>query len=104
MRTDFVIGQAGTGTLNVTGGGLARIVNDTTGGIANFELGYLADGEGTLNVSGAGSQVIAEDVLIGRSGTGHLNITAGGVLNQNIFHQSRRLCRLRRWLQRRRDR
>ncbi len=81
----FRIGQAGTGTLNVTGGGLARIVNDVTGGIANFELGYLADGEGTLNISGSGSQVIAEDVLIGRSGTGHLNITAGGVLNQNIF-------------------
>ncbi len=81
----FRIGQAGTGTLNVTGGGLARIVNDVTGGIANFELGLLADGEGTLNISGTGSQVIAEDVLIGRSGTGHLNITAGGVLNQNIF-------------------
>ncbi len=80
----FFIGNAGTGTLNVTGGGLARIVNDVTGGIANFELGYLADGDGTLHVSGGGSQVIAEDVLIGRSGTGHMSIAAGGVVNQNI--------------------
>jgi T5SS/PEP-CTERM-associated repeat protein len=84
----FFIGNAGTGTLNVTGGGLARIVNDVSGGIANFDLGVTADGEGTLNIMGGGvmgpSQVIAEDVIIGNLGTGHVNITAGGVLNQNI--------------------
>ncbi len=56
--------------------------------IANFTLGNAATGEGSLNVTGVGtlgpSQVIAEDVLIGNSGTGHLNITAGGVFTQNI--------------------
>ncbi|TWU28155.1 beta strand repeat-containing protein [Bythopirellula polymerisocia] len=80
----FIIGNAGMGTLNVTGGGLARIVNDTSGGIADFNLGLTADGEGTLNIDGSGSSVIAEDMSIGVSGTGHLNITNGGVLNQNI--------------------
>ncbi|WP_168205048.1 beta strand repeat-containing protein [Bythopirellula goksoeyrii] len=80
----YVIGNSGTGTLNVIGGGLARIANDTSGGIADFQLGLTADGEGTLNINGAGSSVIAEDLFVGSNGTGNLNITAGGVLNQNI--------------------
>ncbi len=80
----YRIGNAGTGTLNVTGGGLARILNDTSGGIADFQLGVTATGEGTLNIVGDDSSVIAEDVFVGNLGNGHLNITAGGVLNQNI--------------------
>jgi T5SS/PEP-CTERM-associated repeat protein len=80
----FFIGNSGTGTLNVAGGGLARIVNDVSGGIADFELGVLADGVGTLNVEGPGSQIIAEDVVVGNAGAGTVTITAGGVFNQNI--------------------
>ncbi|MEZ6073764.1 MAG: hypothetical protein R3C10_26670 [Pirellulales bacterium] len=80
----YLIGNAGTGTLNVTGGGLAQILNDTSGGIADVQLGVTADGDGTLNIIGATSSVIAEDVLVGNFGTGHLLISDGGVLNQNI--------------------
>ena len=44
----FFIGNAGTGTLNVTNGGFVR-TTDTTGAV-DFELGVTADGEGTLNI------------------------------------------------------
>ncbi|CAN0454610.1 unnamed protein product, partial [Ectocarpus fasciculatus] len=43
----FFIGDEGTGTLNVLTGGIARIANDTSGGIADFELGIAETGNGT---------------------------------------------------------
>jgi T5SS/PEP-CTERM-associated repeat protein len=78
----FFIGNAGTGTINVTGGGVAR-TTDTTG-ISDWELGETADGDGTLNINGAGSTAFGEDVIIGNFGSGHVHITGGGVFNQNI--------------------
>ena len=80
----YFIGESGTGTLNVTGGAVARIVNDTSGGIADFELGVFATGNGTINVDGADSQIIAEDSYFGRAGSGAVNITNGGQLLQTI--------------------
>ncbi|MEO1497399.1 MAG: hypothetical protein AAFV43_09640 [Planctomycetota bacterium] len=81
----YFIGNAGVGTLNVTDGGLARILNDTSGAIADLELGVLATGDGTLNIDGAGSQFIAEDSVIGNAGAGVVNLTSGGQLIQNTF-------------------
>ncbi|MEM7625872.1 MAG: PEP-CTERM sorting domain-containing protein [Planctomycetota bacterium] len=80
----YFVGEDGTGTLNVTGGATARIVNDTSGGIADFVFGRNATGNGTGNIGGVGTQIIAEDVLVGNSGTGALNITNGGTVLQNI--------------------
>ncbi len=80
----FFIGEDGTGTLNVINGATARIVNDTSGGIADFVFGRNATGNGTGNIDGVGTQIIAEDVFVGNSGTGSLNITNGAALLQNI--------------------
>ena len=81
----YRIGQQGTGTLNVTGGGLVQIANDISGGIADFDLGVVAGASGTLNISGAGSSVVAEDALIGNGGVGTVMVSAGGLFDQNIF-------------------
>lgn len=80
----YFVGLAGNGTLNVTNGGLARILNDTTDGIADLELGVLATGNGTLNIDGPGSRFIGEDSTFGEEGTATVNITGGGELLQNI--------------------
>lgn len=74
------IGNAGTGTMNITGGGVARTTDSS--GAADWELGVTADGHGTLNIDGG--TAFGEDVVIGVAGTGHLNITGGGVFNQNL--------------------
>ena len=70
------VGDEGTGTLNVTGGGLAQTTD--AAGAADVSLGFAATGEGTLNITGLGSKLIVEDFLIGENGTGHLNVSAGG--------------------------
>ena len=77
------IGNAGTGTLNVTSGGAVQIT-DNTGSISDIELGVGATGDGTLVIDGAGSSVTAEDVLIGFAGAGHLTVSGGGLLDQSI--------------------
>lgn len=72
------IGNAGTGTVNVTNGGLLQ-TTDLTGG-ADLSLGFEATGEGTLNISGANSKAIAEDFIVGESGVGNLIVSNGGVM------------------------
>ena len=80
----YYVGDAGDGTLNVTGGGLARILNDTSGSIADLRVGNQAGSTGTLNVDGPGSQFIGEDSILGNAGSAVVNITGGGQLLQNI--------------------
>ena len=73
----FEVGRDGTGTLRVAAG--AAI---TTG--QSMVLGFDAGSSGTLTVDGTNSTVaIAEKIRIGESGTGQLNITAGGALLTN---------------------
>ncbi|KPK78955.1 MAG: hypothetical protein AMJ81_14190, partial [Phycisphaerae bacterium SM23_33] len=66
----------------MTGGGFVETL-DTTG-IADISLGFAATGEGTLNITGAGSRVKGEDFIVGGSGTGHLTVSAGGVMDCTI--------------------
>ena len=80
----YYIGDAGDGTLNVIGGGLARILNDTSGSIADLRVGNQAGSTGTLNIDGTGSQFIGEDSILGNAGSAVVNITGGGQLLQNI--------------------
>lgn len=84
VSSDLNVGRAGTGTLNVLGGGLAEISDD-------FIIGALASGVGTTTVSGGTgafpSAVLSEvrttsatggDMFIGNSGDGTLHVLNGG--------------------------
>lgn len=67
-------GSSATGVVTAQSGG-----DITSGGV---ELGYLSGSTGTANVTGVGSTwTTAGTMLVGRSGTGHVNITAGGLLD-----------------------
>ncbi|HEY4075871.1 MAG TPA: hypothetical protein VGM26_02965, partial [Rhizomicrobium sp.] len=79
-NNDLVLGQDGTGTLNITGGGLVSNQNGYVG----------ADGTGTATVSGSSSDGLvstwrnASDLIVGDTGTGTLNILAGGTVSNHI--------------------
>ena len=88
-RAGLIIGDEGTGTVNVANGGSLLVNGATEPGRASvINLGgtlgtTTVNGNGTLNVDGSGSQVrLASDglafVQVGRNGTGALNVTNGG--------------------------
>ena len=78
----ITVGNFGTGTLRIQNGGLINIPQTT--GSPDLELGFEASGVGVVEITGVGSEAIIEDLVLGRAGLGILNITAGGVLNQNV--------------------
>jgi len=68
-----IIGEDGTGTLNITNGG---VVTNTTG-----YIGMSTGGNGTVTVNGVGSNWInSSNLEIGLNGTGILNIQNGGTV------------------------
>lgn len=73
----LTVGSAGTGGLTVSNGGAVS----STGA----SVGDLAGSNGTLTVTGAGSTLtsagVGNQVLIGNSGTGSLQIASGGSVN-----------------------
>ncbi|MEM1011103.1 MAG: hypothetical protein AAGI46_02650 [Planctomycetota bacterium] len=72
----FAIGfGTGTGTLNVLDG---ATMGTTTTGAGDIRVGDGVGSTGTLNVDGVGSFVETEDLLIGNTGDGFLNVTNGG--------------------------
>ncbi len=67
------VGDAGFGALRLSGG--------STADISGFlSLGYLAGSTGSIVIDGAGSNLTARRVLVGRQGTGTLDIGNGGSL------------------------
>ncbi len=77
--SELTVGNSGTGTLNITGGGT---VTNTTGFVGN-----LASGQGTVSVGGGtGSSTWnnSSGLTVGYSGTGTLNITGGGTVTNSI--------------------
>ncbi len=78
------LGSLGSGTLAVGAGALVRIgVSDDTviDAAAALSLGDTAGGLGVLSVNGAGAMVsIAGGGFAGSGGTGHIAVSAGGVL------------------------
>ena len=68
------VGYSGTGTLNITNGGA---VSD-----GGYCIGYNSGAVGNVKVDGAGSTWTnsTSSTYVGRSGSGTLNITAGGVV------------------------
>lgn len=75
-NTHLVIGQDGTGELNITGNGT---VTNTTGYIA-----YGSTSTGTVNVgggTGASTWTNSGNLYVATSGTGTMTITGGGTVN-----------------------
>jgi T5SS/PEP-CTERM-associated repeat protein/autotransporter-associated beta strand protein len=75
------MGNGGNGTLNITGGGTVTV----TGADHHGRLGNLVGGTGTATVDGAGSTWTSDNfILVGREGTGTLNIQNGGVASDSV--------------------
>ncbi len=75
---DLDVGESGTGTLTITGGGS---VSD-----ANGILGRSAGGLGDVTVDGAGSTWTNDEQLsVGHQGTGSLNVTDSGAVSSAAF-------------------
>ena len=72
------VGEAGNGTLNITGGGAV-----TANGV--IDIGYATGAIGLVTVDGENSSLTANDtLLVGGQGTGTLDISDGGVV-ENTF-------------------
>lgn len=72
---NLLVGVSSTGTLDVLNGA-------TVDGQGQVLIGNSPGGDGTANVDGNGSQLTIVDTLaIGNAGTGELNITDGGTVN-----------------------
>ena len=71
--TSVTVGASGSGTLSVTGGGLANASSPVT-------IGQDATATGSATVSGALSQFSMTSLTVGQSGSGSLQGTAGGVI------------------------
>jgi T5SS/PEP-CTERM-associated repeat protein/autotransporter-associated beta strand protein len=75
VGTTLYVGNAGEGTLEITGGGKVE-VGDT------IYLGFVQGGKGAVTVSGSGSILNTEGILaVGTFGEGTLDITGGGKVN-----------------------
>ena len=82
---DYLIGDAGIGTINVLSGSVVEIRQQVVPTLGNQTLG-----QGTINIDGVGSEVFIElhDLSVGRFGEGTVNITGGGRLvapNSAVF-------------------
>jgi T5SS/PEP-CTERM-associated repeat protein len=71
------IGNLGHGALTISGGGTASF--------GSVEIGSEAGSVGSVSVSGNGSRWTSTNVSVGKTGTGHVNITAGGVVQASNF-------------------
>jgi fibronectin-binding autotransporter adhesin len=91
----FSVGREEIGVLNVTNGGVI-VIDDGAALTRSNSRGLAAGGaanststvaDGTINVDGAGSRIDVNgdlnNIAIGRTGTGVLNITNGGVVSAN---------------------
>ncbi len=75
-NSGLYVGRSGSGALNVASGGQ---VNSSVG-----YLGYNAGASGVATISGSGSKWInafADNLYVGYSGSGTLNVTSGGQVN-----------------------
>ncbi|WP_161554725.1 autotransporter-associated beta strand repeat-containing protein [Ereboglobus luteus] len=80
----FVIGNSGTGLLDIKQGGLVNI----SGANSSIIAGYTAGGVGTINVSGNGSELNTDNQMLlgfGANSAGHLNISDGAQMTTSSF-------------------
>jgi T5SS/PEP-CTERM-associated repeat protein/autotransporter-associated beta strand protein len=71
---ELIIGNHGTGALNVTGGAQVNL----TGFGKTSVLGNHTGSNGAATISGVGSTWLSGDMIVGQSGMGALEIIAGG--------------------------
>ena len=77
----FVLGNSGTGTLTISGGGTATT---TTTGFADVLFGNTGTGSATIDGAGSTWTINAADsVIFGNGGTGTLTISNGGKVTSN---------------------
>jgi len=77
-QTQLIIGNNGTGTLNVNNGADVNV----TGFNSKTSLGHHAGRSGTVSINGTGSTWTTDDQLwIGELGSGTLTVQNGGTLN-----------------------
>jgi len=97
VKTDTVVGYAGTGTFNQTAGTHAITNNLILGGQFTDPPGYPAGtyyGTGTYNLSGASSILtVGGAIVVGQGGTGTFNqsggtLTAANIINNDKFNYS----------------
>jgi T5SS/PEP-CTERM-associated repeat protein len=90
----LMVGDAGTGRLEVLNGAIVTVDFTTNPGAGDFVVGNLADSVGTVIVDGLGSMLrLGDDTVIGQAGTGTLRIanegyvvgTNGATLDTDIF-------------------
>jgi fibronectin-binding autotransporter adhesin len=75
----FVVGDAGSGKLTVSAGGVVRTTLPSNSPLAGAILGNASGGNGAATVSGTGSLwSIGNSLIVGDAGTGSLIIGAGG--------------------------
>lgn len=78
---DVIVGQAGTGSLNITSGGFVTTANEV-------RIGNLATGNGTILVTGVSGEPLTRsvlrttsaslgDIIVGATNTGELQVQAG---------------------------
>ncbi|MDL2330136.1 autotransporter-associated beta strand repeat-containing protein, partial [Desulfosarcina sp. OttesenSCG-928-A07] len=70
----LTVGSSGTGVLNISDGGKVTSASNISVGLTNV----LGRGSGTVTVAGSGSELKGNDLIVGDSGTGVLNISGGG--------------------------
>jgi T5SS/PEP-CTERM-associated repeat protein len=76
----LIIGNNGTGTLDVLGGGQINVTNGTTFG-GRVTVGGNGTGSGELHVDGAGSVLSSsQELWVGDSGTGEVAVSGGGTV------------------------
>ena len=72
---DLLVGEEGTGVLNISAGGSINTVGETV-------LGNQSGSSGTVTVTGSDSNLTSSvELLVGVNGTGTLNIENGGSVN-----------------------
>jgi T5SS/PEP-CTERM-associated repeat protein len=87
ITTSLMVGDAGSGRLEILNGAIVTVDVTANPGIGDLVIGNLIDSQGTVIVNGLGSQLrIGDDSTVGTNGTGILRIeNEGFVLGTNAL-------------------
>ena len=82
ISDQLIVGDTGLGQLTIESAGLVSVANDISP--TESYIGHDAGAEGTVTVDGVGSKFsTAGSLLVGYDGTGTLNITQGGAVDDS---------------------
>ena len=88
--TAINVGDAGTGTLNVGGGGSVTVAGPSANALVGFAVGEAKGSTGTVTVSDAGSQFLSgrgngTGMFVGDKGSGAFNVQNGAAAQTEII-------------------